>query len=429
MDWFVLIFLVPLVVVPIVLLCGFAGCGIDNVATGGGPAPGVETPSNLHAKATGVDTIELRWQNNTGGATNFEVERATSGTSNYSDIGQTGATTLTDNKQLAAVVNGLVDGLVEGRTYFYRVRVDIPSNHFGGAPCPEVKTTTLPATPTNLAAIPLDATHVKLSWNNASATANKFIVEHRPSPTSAWDPKPVYAGLETVVPNSTSPAPSITVGGNDEFRVTSVVGNGYDDNVIKEVNSVPSAPISAVSSIQLPPAFKTAYDEGSLTANAAFGPNETLVQRIPAANLQNSGAKLRITLAKTTTDLVISKITVSQVKPGGKVYDSANDLKEVTSGGGTSGVSLKAIDPAKVLDVIDYNLDRTKDLLIAFHILGNSFSCPEKTVIGARMFHKPSTNEPDKPAAFNRAIGYATALGPTPPGTGGVYLVRAIEVA
>jgi hypothetical protein len=414
MEWFVLIFLVPLIVVPIVLLCGFAGCGIDTRATGGGTTPSLAAPSALHAKATGVDTIELAWQNNTGSPTNFAIERGLSEGSELHEIAQIGANTFTDNKQL---------GLVEGNTYFYQVRVS------GGLPCAKVGATTFPATPTDLVATAVDATHVKLSWNNASATARKFIVEHRPSPTSAWDPKPVYAGLETVMPNSTSPAPSITAGGNDEFRVTSVVGNGYDDNVIKDVTSVPSAPISAVSSIQIPPAFKTAYDEGSLTANAAFGPNETLVQRIPAANLQNSGAKVRITLAKTTTDLVISKITVSQVKPGGKAYDSANDLKEVTSGGGTSGVSLKAIDPAKVLDVIDYNLDRTKDLLIAFHILGNSFSCPEKTVIGARMFHKPSTNEADKPAAFNRAIGYATALGPTPPGTGGVYLVRAIEVA
>ena len=71
MEWFVLIFLVPLVLVPIVLLCGFAGCGIDTVASGTGPAPGVEAPSDLHAKATGVDTIELTWQNNTGGPTTF----------------------------------------------------------------------------------------------------------------------------------------------------------------------------------------------------------------------------------------------------------------------------------------------------------------------------------------------------------------------
>ncbi len=423
MEWFVLIFLVPLVLVPIVLLCGFAGCGIDTVASGTGPAPGVEAPSDLHAKATGVDTIELTWQNNTGGPTTFQAARAggASGNSPVDKGPPTPLTTFSDNKQL---------GLVEGTTYFYTVRVKIVSNGSEGFPSAVAIATTWPETPTNLVATPIDASHVQLSWNNASpGKATKFILEHRPSPTSAWDPKPVYTGPETVVPNSTSPAPSITPGGNDEFRVTSVVGNGYDDNVIKDVNSVPSAPISAVSSIQIPPAFKTAYDEGSLTANAAFGPNETLVQRIPPANLQNSGAKVRITLAKTTTDLVISKITVSQVKPGGKAYDSANDLKEVTSGGGTSGVSLKAIDPAKVLDVIDYNLDRTKDLLIAFHILGNSFSCPEKTVIGARMFHKPSTNEADKPAAFNRAVGYATALGPTPPGTGGVYLVKTIEVA
>jgi hypothetical protein len=277
-----------------------------------------------------------------------------------------------------------------------------------------------------LVAISLDVSHVQLSWNNASATATKFIVQHRLSPLSPWNK--IYTGFETILPNSTSPAPAIT-GSEDEFRVIAVVINGYDDNVKKEVESVPSAPISAVTSIPIPPAFKTAYDEGALAADAPFGPNETLVQRIPAVNLQNSGAKLRITLAKTTTDLVIDKITVSQVKPGGKAYDSANDLKEVTSGGGNSGVSLKAVDLPKVLDVIDYNLDRTKDLLIAFHIPGDAFSCREKTVIGAKMFHKPNTNEADKPAAFNRAVGYATALGPTPPGTGGVYLVRAIEVA
>jgi hypothetical protein len=411
-----------------VLLCGFAGCGIDTPATGTGTGHGVEAPSDLHAKATGVDTIELKWQNNTGGPTNFEVERATSGTSNYSDIGQTGETTLTDNKQLAAVVNGLVDGLVEGKTYFYRVRVNIPSNRFGGAPCPEVRTTTLPATPINLIVTLLDASHVKLSWNNASATATKFIVQQRSSPVSVWNK--IYTGFETLLPNSTSPAPALT-GSEDEFRVTAVVVIGYDDNVKKEVESAPSVAIKAPSGIQIPPlpVFKIAYDEGSLTADAAFGPNETLVQRIPATNLQNSGAKVRITLAKTTTDLVIDKITISQVKPGGKAYDSANDLKEVTSGGGKSGVSLKAVDPPKVLDEIDYNLDRTKDLLIAFHIPGDSFSCREKTVIGAKMFHKPNTNEADKPAALNRAVGYATAMGPTPPGTGGVYLVKTIEVA
>jgi hypothetical protein len=414
MEWFVLIFLVPVILIPIILLCGFTGCGYSGVASGEGPS--VEAPSDLHAKATGVDTIELTWQNNTGGPTNFSVERGLADSFGVDKISDTGATTFADNKQ---------HGLVEGRSYRYQIRVSIPSNPLGGAPCPERLVTTFPTTPTNLVANTLDATHVQLSWSNASATATKFIVEQRSSPVSVWNK--IYTGFETLLPNSTSPAPALT-GSEDEFRVTAVVVIGYDDNVKKEVESVPSAPISAVTSIQLPPAFNTAYDEGSLTANAPFGPNETLVQRIPAANLQNSGAKVRMTLAKTITDLVISKITVSQVRPGGKAYDSANDLKEVTSGG-TSGVSLKAIDPEKVLDVIDYNLDRTKDLLIAFHILGASFSCPERTVIGARMFHKPSTNEADKPAAFNRAVGYATALGPTPPGTGGVYLVRLIEVA
>ena len=133
MEWFVLIFLVPLIVVPIVLLCGFAGCGIDTCATGGGPTPSLAAPSALHAKATGVDTIELAWQNNTGSPTNFAIERGLSEGSELHEIAQIGANTFTDNKQL---------GLVEGNTYFYQVRVKYWrsslrqgwSHHFSGNP-------------------------------------------------------------------------------------------------------------------------------------------------------------------------------------------------------------------------------------------------------------------------------------------------------
>ena len=412
MEWFILIFLLPLIVVPIVLLCGFAGCGIDNVATKVFPPP-----SNLVGTAVGEKRIDLTWQDNTGGGVDFSIERAPNGGS-FFPIGDTTSqptkTVFTDQDPLIP----LIPRLLEGTTFLYQVRVKNSA-----PPSPPITQTTLPAAPSNLAAIAVDETQVKLSWHNNSTTARKFTLQFRATSGGLGTWAEIFTGAETTFTHK-----GLLPGTSNDYRVAAITKGFTHHFEPIDVQSVWSDTASATTGIAITP-FKIAYDEGSLTADAPFGPNETLVQRIPAANLQNSGARVRITLAKTTTDLVIDKITLSQVKPGGKAYDSANDLKEVTSGGGKSGVSLKAVDPPKVLDEIVYNLDQKNDLLITFHIPGDSFSCREKTVIGARMFHKPNTSEADKPAAFNRAVGYATALGPTPPGTGGVYLVRTIEVA
>lgn len=56
MDWLTLLLLVPLVVVPVVFLSGFAGCGFSNTA-----GPGPPAPSGLTVTAVGTDRIDLIW--------------------------------------------------------------------------------------------------------------------------------------------------------------------------------------------------------------------------------------------------------------------------------------------------------------------------------------------------------------------------------
>src|SRR5437773_12241308 len=74
MDWFILIFLVPLILLPIVFLFGFTGCGLDVVGTA---VPAV--PTNLVATAGGTDRINLSWKDNSTSASDFIIERGPPG--------------------------------------------------------------------------------------------------------------------------------------------------------------------------------------------------------------------------------------------------------------------------------------------------------------------------------------------------------------
>src|SRR6266480_4938815 len=106
MDWFLLFFLIPLILVPIVLLCGFAGCaqvaGIKDIQI----IP--PAPSNLVAKTCGTSRVCLSWKDNSGGIVKFTVFRAITGPGggSLSPVGSTSATFFGDTG-LAAGTNFL----------------------------------------------------------------------------------------------------------------------------------------------------------------------------------------------------------------------------------------------------------------------------------------------------------------------------------
>jgi hypothetical protein len=401
MDWLFLIFLVPIVLIPIVLLCGFAGCGLDVVGQAAAP---LLPPSNLSGVADGTNKIILNWTYNTAGA-KFIVERAPPGGSFAPLDSNVSGTNFPDST------------VTEGRTFLYQVRAFMPGA--GGPPTAPSNTATvtaLPATPTNLVPTLIGTSQVQLSWTNASATATKFSLEHRSSPGSAWSE--IYKGTA-----KTSPASPLTPAGGDEYRVSAIV-DGFDNSVPKEVRSNPSVPVSAITSIPITP-WKTAYNipitiDGN---NGGIGwQGQCLVQVITASRLINAGSKVRITLrGPTTKNLVINKVSISQVDTAVHPWNSAADLVEVRSGG-ISGVTIPAGAP-KTLDDTNYALDRTKNLLIAFNInsaAGND-SIGRALVPTSTMYSRQATAEALTKDPQSRSPGYLTHAD-------SVYLVEKIEV-
>ena len=112
MDWLVLVLLVPLILIPVIYLAGFAGCnwffGIEPTI----PYPPPNAPSDLEATATGIDRIHLSWTDNSTDATHFRIRRSDDAGMTFSLIADEEAPTTTHED---------VSGLQEGEYYEYQV--------------------------------------------------------------------------------------------------------------------------------------------------------------------------------------------------------------------------------------------------------------------------------------------------------------------
>jgi hypothetical protein len=107
MEWLILLLVVPAIVVPVVLLGGFAGCSFEA------PSTVPEKPTNLRATPVSVSIIDLFWDNPNIEPVSFIVERVRAGQSPAP-----GAFML-----FGAISTALRDsGLEESTTYLYRVK-------------------------------------------------------------------------------------------------------------------------------------------------------------------------------------------------------------------------------------------------------------------------------------------------------------------
>ncbi len=294
MEWALLIVLVPAVVIPVVLLLGYTGCGPDF-------GTALSPPTGLAATATGPQSIVLTWQFVGGSGYTFLVERAT----------LTGPFV-----QVAAVPTSLehtdTKDLVPEAAFRYRVRT-------------------------------------------TSSTSGNMSV---------------YSNIATA---TTLPLPWKPV----------------------------AAPV--------------------LTDNDGERKGDCIVQRIPSAMLTNTGTKVKLTVGRSTAEpLVIDRIYISRARPGAgtpgstdQLWDPAGDRKKV-------GPDNFVVDtPEKELPPVDYALDPTQDLLIAFDISANLAGCRRGTVPGATAFINPDTHEAG--LVDRSATGYQTRANT-------VYLIRKIEV-
>ena len=310
MDWFLLVFLIPLILVPIVLLCGFAGCA-QIADLGGSLPPPPADPSNLVAKTSGPSRVNLSWRDNTGGTANFQVYRTIIGP------GAPGALSPVGGERTGTFFRDT--GLAEGTTYLYQVKAV------------------------------------------------------------------------------------------DSFGQSSAVGSNFADATTFRTTQ--------------PPTWHTAF-EVQMTTNAEGWTKTCMVQRIGASKLTFGGTKVRITLrGSTESDFVIDKISISvaaSVTPSVRPWQSIEDPAAVPATG-PPAVTIPAGEP-ETLNPVDYILDPTKDLIIAFDINDAGGGAIKAADVSECDFYFVKSTHEAMASPLKRSSGYDDNNKDT------VYLVEKIEV-
>ena len=433
MDWLILILGVPAVLVPLVLLFGFAGCGPNasfctedrdcpqgTICDGEGrcvsegepfetddpdeppPPPPVSVPENLNATAIDDHSVLLTWTSNEPGAT-FKIERADEDGTNFTPL------------DIPAVPAGTIDdtsGLIEGVTFLYRVSAEV-DGQTSLASDPS-SATVLPRTPVGLTATAGSINQINLSWTNRSTATNVFSIDRRVSGGS-------FGPIGTVAGNSFSDTGAdiggLSGGTTYEYQVSATVVDGFEDSVEQPVNSAPSAIASATAL-----GFTTAFT-ATLTTDQPGTQAICLVQRLRAALFPTNltGTQVRITLAGPSAgSITLNRILISRPDPtiGADPYDSGPDLTDLVPGG---GVTTLAAGGSAILGPVNYVFDSSQDLLIAFDISGTQgpFNLRNTSPLpGADQFGQFGLAEAGTP---NRTTGYGVAQNI-------LYFIEKIEV-
>jgi hypothetical protein len=201
--------------------------------------PPLFAPENLAAIARDDHSVSLTWTSADPPGTVFQIERAEEdgdfgqpiASEDLEDVSATGATDVSSDLQ-------------EGVTFIYRVGAVLEQE--GPVFSDDTSSATvLPAAPVNFVATPLDINSIKLSWDNASAVATDFILEHR-LPGGTFDGGEIFRGTDTTFTHSGDP--SLVEGSAHEYRVFAFVredNRGVENDVPQDVKSPPSAIVSA----------------------------------------------------------------------------------------------------------------------------------------------------------------------------------------
>jgi hypothetical protein len=364
MSWLLLLLLVPLIVVPVVLLLGFVGCGsFDSAPVTAKPDPFLVT----HAT---VDKIGLKWEHPQASSAKFTISRA-------DDAGQP-QTIKTDHPSTTFEDVGLADGKV----FHYEVVADV-----GGTKSVPAKTSgiTKPKPPFDLEATAQEGTHVDVQWKNASVAKNvRFQLRFRLLPVD-----PVFKDHSEVATNKGSFS-SLVEGREYEFQVVARVTESQNGMV----TNVDSAPSNTLKSNTWKRAFGTVLTEADTVRSGS-----TVVQRIPSSNVQaTGGGAVRLTLrgdpALPAARLLRVYISQPSVAAGAQPWDSGLDLKQIDFGpaveielDGNSRRSLKT----------PYQVEAGKDLIIAMDVKpetpARDVPVPRSTINGVTRFQKGAVSE------------------------------------
>jgi len=139
-------------------------------------------PTNLLSPTQTTTSIELEWNAPVGGATSYQLERSTNGTSDWTQIG--GSITGTNYTDGSHNPN---------TTYYYRVSAVNSAGALSvtaATACDATmsNTTDVITPPTNLTSTPQTARSVLLSWDVPEGGAALYILERSLTGTSGWTP-------------------------------------------------------------------------------------------------------------------------------------------------------------------------------------------------------------------------------------------------
>jgi hypothetical protein len=224
-------------------LCAIAVIALAVGAAEAAPAP--SAPSSLSAVPSSSSHINLSWTDNSNNETGFKVERSTTSSGPFSQIGTTasGVTTYGDT------------GLLGLTTYYYRVRAYNTTGDSNYSNTASAKTLgKVPTAPSNLTATAASSSQINLSWTDNAAQESGFKVE---SATSASGP---FTQIGTTASNVTTFASSgLTASTTFYFRVrayNTAGDSGYSNSASATTQQrIPNAPSSltatAASSTQI----------------------------------------------------------------------------------------------------------------------------------------------------------------------------------
>ena len=358
-------------------------------------------PGDLAAIALNDHSVSLTWTNTDPAATGFQIERAEDGDDPQpvSPSGTISPDGTTDDSP----------GLLEGRTFVYRVRAladgQPPSN-----PSEISSATVLPATPVNFTATAAGINQIDLRWTNASTVATEFSLERRDLPGGAFGP----IGPNPLNATTFSDTSALVEGTTYEYRVSAVV-DGVENSAQQPVQSLPAT--ASATTLAFTAAFTA--PPGTLAAETHLQ-GFCVVQRLSSTLLAAAGtqvrSQVRIVLSGSLNSLTIDRIAISQVGTTGDPYDAAADRTDVALG--------VTIPPNTTLTVgpVNYPLDPTQDLLVAFDINNGGGLAGGNVRVGALPGADAFTNAATAEAGVqDRTTGYASV-----PAT--LHLIEKIEV-
>jgi hypothetical protein len=329
-EWLILVIVVPLVLVPLVLVFGFAGCGLDVVGTLV-PTP---TATNLTAKVVFVgnaNKIILTWIGHPDAA-KYELWRGVKGQSLAPLPPDHTLTMFTDTPP------------EEGTSYVYKVRAGTFGGTFGSF-SNEAIATTLPAAPELADSIPLTTSHIRLNWTRKSAKGSLFRIERREPPAGFK-----YRNETTLLEFDDG----VDAGGTYEYRVFDIVKDGFDESIPKAQVLSPPSKVVPGKPLAFAAKFVVAVPQPNLN-------NYCLIQRI---RVTGTGSKIRLTIAGSGSGLTLDGIYISHVAPAGNPWDAAAQPTLIALGAGLAPGELVRSFPW-----VDFVISATPlDLLVAFDI-------------------------------------------------------------